>query len=92
MSLVLAHLSDAHIGPMPRPRKRELLGKRLTGYLNWTRGRAFVHDMDVLNRLVADIKAQRAGHIAMTGDILNIGLKAEFPLARAWLETLGRPA
>ena len=47
--------------------------------------------MDVLNRLVADLKAQRPGHIAMTGDILNIGLKAEFPPARAWLETLGNP-
>ena len=47
--------------------------------------------MDVLAALVADLKAQRPGHIAMTGDILNIGLKAEFPPARAWLETLGGP-
>ena len=91
LSLLLAHLSDAHIGPLPRPEKRELLGKRLTGYINWTRGRHLVHDMDVLNRLVADLKAQRPGHIAMTGDILNIGLKAEFPPAREWLETLGSP-
>jgi 3',5'-cyclic AMP phosphodiesterase CpdA len=89
VSLILAHLSDAHIGPMPGPRRRELIGKRLTGYLNWTRGRALVHDMNVLAALVADMKAQHPGHIAMTGDILNIGLKAEYPLARAWLETLG---
>ena len=91
MSLLLAHLSDTHIGPLPRPRFHELLGKRLTGYLNWTRGRHLIHDMDGLNRLVADLKAQRPGHIAMTGDILNIGLKAEFPPARSWLETLGSP-
>jgi 3',5'-cyclic AMP phosphodiesterase CpdA len=90
-SLRLAHLSDAHIGPLPRPLRRELLGKRFTGYLNWTRGRANVHDMDVLARLVADIKAQRPNHIVMTGDILNIGLRAEFPLARQWLATLGAP-
>ena len=89
MSLVLAHLSDAHIGPLPRPRRRELIGKRFTGYLNWTRGRSLVHDMDVLAALVADIKAQHPDHIAMTGDILNIGLTAEYPLARAWLQTLG---
>ena len=89
MSLVLAHLSDAHIGPLPRPRRRELIGKRFTGYLNWTRGRSLVHDMDVLVALVADIKAQHPDHIAMTGDILNIGLTAEYPLARAWLQTLG---
>lgn len=89
MSLVLAHLSDAHIGPLPPPRWRELIGKRLTGYTNWRRGRAQIHDMDVLSRLLDDLKGQHPDHIAMTGDILNIGLKAEYPLARAWLETLG---
>jgi hypothetical protein len=45
--------------------------------------------MDVLAAIVADIHAQKPDHIAMTGDILNIGLTAEFPLAAAWLETLG---
>jgi 3',5'-cyclic AMP phosphodiesterase CpdA len=89
--LRLAHLSDAHIGPLPRPLRRELIGKRLTGYINWQRGRAAIHDMAVLSRLVADLKAHRPDHIAMTGDILNIGLRAEFPLARRWLETLGAP-
>ncbi len=89
MSLLLAHLSDAHIGPLPRPQRRELVGKRLTGYINWTRARSHMHDMTVLRKIVEDIKARHPGHIAMTGDILNIGLPAEFPLARAWLETLG---
>lgn len=91
MSFTLAHLSDAHIGPLPQPRRHELLGKRLTGYLNWTRGRVHIHDMELLATLVADLEAQHPDHIAMTGDILNIGLKAEYPLARAWLETLGSP-
>ena len=88
MSLLLAHLSDAHIGPLPRARPHELAGKRLTGYLNWTR-RSRLHDMDVLAQLVADLLAQGPDHIAMTGDILNLALPAEFPLARTWLETLG---
>jgi 3',5'-cyclic AMP phosphodiesterase CpdA len=89
VTFLLAHLSDPHIGPMPRPRRQELLGKRATGYLNWTRARAYVHDMDVLAQIVADIKAHHPDHIAMTGDISNIGLPAEFQLAHAWLETLG---
>jgi len=84
----LAHLSDAHIGPLPVPRMRDLLGKRLTGYLNWHR-RSRIHNMDVLAKIVADIHAQAPDHVAMTGDILNIGLPAEFPFASAWLETLG---
>ena len=91
MSFLLAHLSDAHIGPLPRPHRRELLGKRITGYMNWKRGRSLTHNMDVLAAIVADIHAQKPDHIAMTGDILNIGLKAEFPFAAAWLETLGPP-
>ena len=88
MSYLLAHLSDAHIGPLPRPRSRELMGKRLTGFVNWRR-RGRLHNMSVLARIVADMRGQAPDHIAMTGDILNIGLPAEFPFARAWLETLG---
>lgn len=90
MSLLLAHLSDSHIGPLPVPLKRELIGKRFTGYVNWGR-RKGIHDMGVLARIVADIHAHKPDHIAMTGDILNIALPAEFPLARAWLGSLGKP-
>lgn len=67
------------------------MGKRLTGYINWRGGRDKVHDMELLARLVADMKAQGPDHIAMTGDVLNIGLIAEYPQARSWLETLGDP-
>ncbi len=91
MTLLLAHLTDAHIGPLPRVMRRELMSKRITGYINFKVGRDRVHDMDVLARLVVDMLAHRPDHIAMTGDILNIGLQAEFPIARAWLETLGAP-
>ena len=88
MTFRLAHLSDAHIGPVPKPHWRELMSKRLTGYVNWQR-RGRIHNMDVLHTIVADLRAQAPDHIAMTGDILNIGLPAEFPLAADWLKTLG---
>ena len=90
MSFLLAHLSDPHIGPLPRPPVRELIGKRLTGYLNWQKRSRF-QDMEVLGRIVGDMRAHRPDHIAMTGDIMNLGLPAEFPIARAWLESLGQP-
>ncbi|SFK40002.1 metallophosphoesterase family protein [Methylocapsa palsarum] len=89
MSFILAHLTDPHIGPLPKPRRRDLIGKRVTGYLNWTSGRRLVHDMDALRQVVADVKAHHPHHIAVTGDISNIGLPAEFQLAGSWLETLG---
>ena len=47
--------------------------------------------MGMLARLVEDIAAQRPDHVAMTGDIVNIGLEGEFALARQWLEGLGAP-
>ncbi len=91
MSFLLAHLSDAHIGPIPRPDLAELLGKRVTGYVNWLYKRAGQHDMGVLARLVTDMQAQRPDHVLMTGDIVNIGLPAEIALAKDWLATLGGP-
>jgi 3',5'-cyclic AMP phosphodiesterase CpdA len=89
LSFLLAHLSDAHIGPIPRPNLAELLGKRVTGYVNWLYKRAGQHDRGVLATLVSDMQAQRPDHVLMTGDIVNIGLPAEIALAKDWLATLG---
>ncbi|MBN8938532.1 MAG: metallophosphoesterase [Rhizobiales bacterium] len=87
----LAHLSDLHIGPLPVPTWRELAGKRLTGYLNWRRGRAEHHRMPVLERVLADIAASRPDHVAVTGDLINLGLAREYGPARVLLERLGPP-
>lgn len=91
MPLLLAHLTDVHLGPLLRPRLRDLASKRLTGYLNWARGRSDTHDMAVLARIVADLHAQKPDHIACTGDLVNIALPAEFLVARKFLEDLGTP-
>ena len=88
---VLAHLSDPHLGPLPAPRLRELLGKRATGFINWRRKRHRIHRGDVLARIVADLTAQAPDHIAVTGDLVNISLPGEYPPALAWLASLGPP-
>ncbi len=88
---VLAHLSDPHLGPLPRPRLRELAGKRALGFLNWRRNRHAQHLGDVLDALVADLKTANADHVAVTGDLVNIALETEFAPARKWLERLGTP-
>lgn len=90
-AFTLAHLSDPHIPPLPTPQLRELLGKRVLGYLNWIRNRHTIHRRDVLDALVADMLAQQPDHIALTGDLVNLALPAEFAPARAWLERLGPP-
>jgi len=90
-TFTLAHLSDPHIPPLPAPHLRELLGKRVLGYLNWIRNRHTIHRRGVLDALVADLLAQHPDHIAVTGDLVNLALEAEFAPARAWLEPLGPP-
>jgi len=85
----LAHLSDPHLAPLPKPHWSELLGKRVTGYINWQRKRRFIHDPATLAAIVADMKREAPDHIAVTGDIANIALPAEFVQGRAWLESLG---
>lgn len=87
----IAHLTDPHVGPLPRPLLRELLNKRLTGYFNWHRGRQAIHDMELLAALVADIHAQAPDHIACTGDVCNIGLASEWSTSRVFMQGLGTP-
>jgi 3',5'-cyclic AMP phosphodiesterase CpdA len=91
MAFTLAHLSDPHLAPLPEPRWSELIGKRVSGYINWRLKRRFIHDPAVLAKIVADLKAQAADHIAVTGDIANIALRQEFTRGRDWLESLGPP-
>jgi len=90
-AFTLAHLSDPHLPPLPAVRWRDLAGKRALGYLNWTRNRHKYHRREVLDALVADMQAQRPDHIAVTGDLVNLALEAEFRPARAWLESVGTP-
>lgn len=87
----LAHLSDPHLPPLPKPRLIELAGKRALGYVNWTRNRHKYQRREVLDALVADLKAQGPDHIAVTGDLVNLALEAEFAPARAWLDGVGPP-
>ena len=91
-AFALAHLSDPHLPPLPSPRLFDLAGKRALGYLNWTRNRRKVHRRDVLDALVSDLQAQRPDHIAITGDLVNLALEAEFAPSLEWLQGVGAPA
>ena len=90
-AFTLAHLSDPHLSPLPAARLRDFAGKRALGYLNWARNRHKFHRRDVLDALISDLQAQAPDHIAITGDLLNLALEAEFAPSRAWLESVGAP-
>jgi 3',5'-cyclic AMP phosphodiesterase CpdA len=88
-AFTLAHLSDPHLPPLPSLRFRDLTGKRALGYLNWTRNRRKFHRRDVLDALVSDLRAQKPDQIAVTGDLVNLALEAEFAPSLIWLEGVG---
>lgn len=90
---VLAHLSDLHATPV-RAGWRDLgafLNKRGVGWLSWRMKRRHEYRPEVLAALVADLAEQEADHIAVTGDLTNLGLEDEFVAAAAWLRELGDP-
>lgn len=90
-AFTLAHLSDPHLAPLPQPHFGELIGKRALGYFNWVRNRKLRHSRETVDMLTADIHARSPDHIAVTGDLVNIALEAEFVPARDWLRTIGSP-
>ncbi len=88
----LAHLSDPHLGPLPPVTISDLMSKRIFGYLNWYLHRSrTVLQANVIDAIVADIKATGPDHVAVTGDLVNLALKAEFPSAATWLTQFGAP-
>lgn len=88
----LAHLTDVHLGPLPRPRPGELFSKRITGFLSWQLRRRRIHRTDVLDATLAALASARPDHTVVTGDLCNISLPGEFVAARDWLLRLGPPA
>jgi 3',5'-cyclic AMP phosphodiesterase CpdA len=87
----LAHISDVHLAPLPPIRLRELMSKRLTGYLNWRLRRHNSLSGDGLANLVRHMRDQRPDMVAVTGDLVNLGLEAEVNIAYNWLQTVGDP-
>jgi 3',5'-cyclic AMP phosphodiesterase CpdA len=88
---LLAHISDIHLAPLPTLNPGELMSKRGLGYINWLGKRRAIHRPETLAAIVADLKAQRPDHVAVTGDLVNLSMTNEFAPARTWLEGLAAP-
>jgi 3',5'-cyclic AMP phosphodiesterase CpdA len=87
-SFSFAHLTDAHLTSPDGAVLGELCNKRALSYLSWRRRRRFLHDPEMLDRLVTDLGASGAEHLAITGDLTNLGLPAECSAALHWLRQL----
>jgi len=83
-------LSDPHLAPLPVPSLRELIGKRVTGYLHWTRTRHKIHRREVLD---AGGRGPAAQGPATSPSPRSRQHRAGGGIApaRAWLQSVGAP-
>src|SRR5690606_11719422 len=87
-----AHISDIHLGPLPKLTFRELMSKRITGFVNWHRNRRKHLFVNTLDLLLSDLKTRDPNHLMITGDLVNLATNIETRLAGEWLQSVGEPA
>ncbi|MFO1068681.1 MAG: metallophosphoesterase [Geminicoccaceae bacterium] len=87
----LGHITDLHVPPLPVVSFRALASRRFLGWVSWERRRHRMHLRQVLDALGGDLVHQHPDHIAVTGDLTNLALPAEFVQGAAWLRGLGKP-
>jgi 3',5'-cyclic AMP phosphodiesterase CpdA len=88
-SFAFAHLSDPHLTSAREVPWSQLLNKRGLGYLS--QGSEGKGCQTALRALTADLSAGHPQHIAVTGDLTNLGTGVEYRQAADWLASLGAP-
>lgn len=90
-SLKIAHLSDPHLTSLDHVTWRELLNKRVLGYLSWRAKRRRAHSREVLSRTLADLAAREPDHLVISGDFTHLGTVNECRETETWLHGVGAP-
>lgn len=90
-AFTFAHFSDPHLSSLKQVDVRELLNKRILGYLSWHSRRRAEHRPEVLEALLRDLTETRPEHIVVTGDLTHLGLPGEYREVSEWLPRLGAP-
>jgi 3',5'-cyclic AMP phosphodiesterase CpdA len=91
----LAHVTDPHFRGarmLEGVSLGDLVGKRGVGAVNLVVNRTRKHKMELLEALREDLRAQAVDHLAVTGDLSNIAIEAEFREALRWIVATGAPA
>jgi 3',5'-cyclic AMP phosphodiesterase CpdA len=88
----LAQMTDPHFRGFAGVSWSDFAGKRVVGAFNLVVNRTRKHKMALLEALREDLRAQAVDHLALTGDLSNISIEAEWRSALAWLDALGAPA
>lgn len=81
----IVHLTDPHLSQLDDQRFWALTGKRRLGYLSWMQRRRHRHRRDILARIAAGARAECPDLVAVTGDLVQLGLAGEIDEAVQWL-------
>jgi 3',5'-cyclic AMP phosphodiesterase CpdA len=87
----LAHVTDPHFKGLAGARPGDFAGKRAIGFINLVVNRGRKHKGALLAAVREDLRAQAVDHVALTGDLSNVALDAEWQAALRWLGALGAP-
>lgn len=85
------HLTDPHLSSLENVNFKQLLNKRLLGYLSWKTRRQHHHLPSMLETLVNDMRTIKPDHVVISGDLTHIGLPDEFDQVANWLPSVGTP-
>jgi 3',5'-cyclic AMP phosphodiesterase CpdA len=84
----IAHVSDLHLAPVPFPFGEGL--KPALGWISWRR-KPSAHDPVLGLRVAAAVRAASPDHVALTGDLIELGLASEYGAAAEALAAFGPP-
>lgn len=90
-SFTLIHVSDFHLCRPAGGAFSGGLNKRVLSYLSWKVRRRKTHRVEILRALARAVHAEGFDQMAVTGDLTQLALPAEFENARQQLQTLGPP-
>ncbi len=85
----IAHISDLHILDLVGVSPRQFLNRRIAGATNLLLFRNGKHRPEILERLIEDLLLEDVDHIAITGDLSNLALDAEFDRVFHLIKLLG---
>ena len=92
MTVRIGQMTDIHVADFADLGPLDFLGKRATGWVNFTRKRAQEYDVAIVRAGVARFVEERPDLVVISGDLTNLALRSEFRAALRLLEPLREAA
>ncbi len=84
----IGHLTDIHYSYPENITIKQLMSKRLYGYIFWKLSKGKRFDFSMLKEIKEDIKKEQLDHIVVTGDLTQLCLPEEFYKVKTFLQSL----